>query len=44
MMPIPGFAAGGCAICWLGIIIQMKPFDRTIGKLRSDLEMGKVIL
>ncbi len=44
MAVILGFAVGGYAISWFGIMIQMKLFDRTIGKVRSALAIEKVIL
>lgn len=38
MILMLGFAAGGYAISWIGIVIQMKLYNRTIGKVRSALK------
>ncbi len=44
MMVISGLAAGGYAISWFGMIVQLKLFERTIGKVRSAWDIEKVVL
>lgn len=38
MLLMAGFAAGGYAISWIGIVVQIKLYNRTIGKIRSALK------
>lgn len=40
MTLMAGFAAGGYAICLLGVVVQMKLYNRTIGKVRATLKTG----
>lgn len=39
MMLMLGFATGGYGVSLLGIIIQMKLYERTIGKVQSALQI-----
>jgi hypothetical protein len=38
MLLMLSFAAGGYAISWVGIVIQIKLYNHTIGKVQSALE------
>jgi threonine/homoserine/homoserine lactone efflux protein len=38
MLLMLGIAAVGYAVCWIGIVVQMKIYAHTIGKARSALE------
>lgn len=35
MMLIAGFATVGYAVCWLGVLIQIRIYNHTIGKVQS---------
>ena len=38
MMLIAGFAAGGYAVCWIGVLVQIKIYSHAIAKVQPDFQ------